>query len=241
MEIHISDDYKIKDDGDRIIPIMELYDKNDNLVCGFVALEYLKQLSDNRFVYISLGHAFDFAVFDYFKEGNKTIKTIYKQDFTELDLPNMIIGDTFILENTPYTKKNWDKHDQTTTLYNCKSGKYSSDSNLKVVKTTLDNNEEYFLGIKTVREGSVTDELTMLISPDSLEADGFYSKLQDRYIKIKENDGTTFDKDYNVRLVETLVEEVYPYLTISDKRRSIEDMEKSKAIKKVLVSKLNKD
>lgn len=81
----------------------------------------------------------------------------------------------------------------------------------------------------------------MLINPDSLEVDGFYSNLQDRYIKIKENDGTTFDKDYNVRLVETLVEEVYPYLTILDKRRSIEDMEKSKAIKKVLVSKLNKD
>ena len=63
--------------------------------------------------------------------------------------------------------------------------------------------------------------------------------LQDRYIKIKENDGTTFDKDYNVRLVETLVEEVYPYLTILDKRRSIEKDEKSKVIKKVLISKLN--
>ena len=32
MEIHISDDYKIKDDGDRIFPIMKLYDKDNNLL-----------------------------------------------------------------------------------------------------------------------------------------------------------------------------------------------------------------
>lgn len=235
MEIHISDDYKIKDDDDRIFPIMKLYDKDNNLVCRFGFPKYLRQISDNRFVSISVGHEFCFAVFDYFKEGNKTI---YEQDFTELDLPNMIIGDTFILENTPHTIKNCDKHDQTTTLYNCKSGKYFEDDNLKVVKTTLDNNEEYFLGIKTVREGGVTDELTMLINPDSLEADGFYSKLQDRYIKIKENDGITFDKDYNVRLVETLVEEVYPYLAILDKRKSIEKEEQAKTIKKILINKL---
>lgn len=233
MEIYISDKYKIKDKSEYDLSIIELYDKDNNLVCRFGFPEYLRQLSDNRFVSISLGHEFYFSVFDYFKEGKKTI---YAQNFTELDLPNMIIGDTFILENIP---NDLDKHDQTTTLYNCKSGKYFSDSNLKVVKTTLDNNEEFLLGTKTITEGNVADKLTMLINPDSLEADGFYSELQDRYIKIKENDGTTFDKDYNVRLVETLVEEVYPYLTILDKRRSIEKDEKSKVIKKVLISKLN--
>ena len=233
MEIHISDKYKIKDISEH--NIIRLYDKDDNKVLDFLCLKYLRQLSDNRFVSISAGPEWHFEVFDYYKTGNNII---YKQDFTELDLPNIIIRDTFILENIPY---NSDKHDQTTTLYNCKSGKYFRDSNLKVVKTTLDNNEELLLGTKTITEGETTDKLTMLINPDSLEADGFYSQLQDRYIKIKENDGITFDKDYNVRLVETLVEEVYPYLTILDKRRSIEDMEKSKAIKKVLVSKLNKD
>lgn len=205
-----------------------------NFIYSSRNLHYLKQVSNDEFIIIDHLPAVNEYVFYYFKH-DKNNELIYSKRFTEFDNPDdIIIKDTFILEN---------KKTNVTNIYNCSTKNHFAMEGFKAIKTDIvdDNNVPYIMGIKTITEGETTDKLTMLINPDSLEADGFYSQLQDRYIKIKENDGITFDKDYNVRLVETLVEEVYPYLTILDKRRSIEDMEKSKAIKKVLVSKLNKD
>lgn len=203
-----------------------------NFIYSSRNLHYLKQVSNDEFVIINHLPAVNEYAFYYFKH-DKNNELIYSKRFTEFDNPDdIIIKDTFILEN---------KKTNVTNVYNRSTKNHFAMEGFKAIKTDIvdDNNVPYIMGIKTITEGETTDKLTMLINPDSLEADGFYSELQDRYIKIKENDGTTFDKDYNVRLVETLVEEVYPYLTILDKRRSIEKDEKSKVIKKVLISKLN--
>lgn len=203
-----------------------------NFIYSSRNLHYLKQVSNDEFVIIDHLPAVNEYVFYYFKH-DKTNELIYSKRFTEFDNPDdIIIKDTFILEN---------KKTNVTNIYNCSTKNHFAMEDFKAIKTDIvdDNNVPYIMGTKIVAERETTDKLTMLINPDSLEIDGFYSELQDRYIKIKENDGTTFDKNYNVRLVETLVEEVCPYLKAIDKRRSIEDMEKSEVIKKVLVSKLN--
>ncbi len=127
-----------------------------------------------------------------------------------------------------------------TVLYNEATSKIFSEKNLEVLEL-IENEEEkqYLYARKTVSCGSTTDELSMLIDVDNFETDGFYSSLQDRYIKIHENDGVTIDKDYSVRLVETELEEVDSYLEFLEARRVALEKENAKTIKKVLVSKLN--
>ena len=228
--IYDKDKFRLSQDELRGEYIFSTEDRN--FIYSSRNLHYLKQVSNDEFVIIDHLPAVNEYAFYYFKH-DKNNELIYSKRFTEFDNPDdIIIKDTFILENKKTNVPN---------VYNCSTKNHFAMEGFKAIKTDIvdNNNVPYIMGIKTITEGETTDKLTMLINPDSLEADGFYSELQDRYIKIKENDGTTFDKDYNVRLVETLVEEVYPYLTILDKRRSIEKDEKSKVIKKVLISKLN--
>ena len=54
------------------------------------------------------------------------------------------------------------------------------------------------------------DTLTLLINSNTLEFNGFYSNLQDRYIAIKRNKDNNFIDDYN----QTLEKEILTYIRI---------------------------
>lgn len=151
-----------------------------------------------------------------------------------------------ILKNNPIKKFNEDISvlenfsNGDTVLYNAGTDKIFSEKNLEVLELIeSEGGKQYLYARKTVSCGSTTDELSMLMNVDNFEIDGFYSSLQDRYIKIHENDGVTIDKDYSVRLVETELEEVDSYLELLEARRVALEKENVKTIKKVLVSKLN--
>ena len=185
---------------------------------------FLKQIKENELISISYDKEKEIYEFNHLKDDI----IIFHKLFTEFD--KMKVNDNiFVLEN---------KNENFTIVYNSDDSNYFGLEDFTVVDNNIikDKNEEsYLLGTLKVNCNETLDEVMFLLNLKTMQTNGFYSKLQDRYIKVKTNDGTAIDKIYEVLLIETIVDDIYRYVETLDKERSQKEKEKFKVIMKTLL------
>ena len=97
------------------------------------------------------------------------------------------------------------RDNEKTTLYNYKKRKSFSFEDLQIIGIRQKISNTYLVG--NIKIGNV-EKIIMYIDNDSLEFGEFYSTLQDRYIKVIEDEGL----DFRNRLGITLEQEIYKYV-----------------------------
>lgn len=208
--IYDTEMFKLKRNGEVSI----FCDKDDRVIYMGASICYFKKVGDSSFIIIFYSKARNVYTFEKVRITDSSFEEEYKCDFTEFDsIDDITIDNTFILEN---------ENNNSTTLYNVANDVLMGQEDFKVGKENFiedENGKKYLLGVEKVSLDDITDELSMLIDLDTLETQGFYSSLQNRYIPIRKNDNTTIAKSYVARYADTEVLEVLPYMVSEKERR----------------------
>lgn len=171
-----------------------------NTIFCILSPTFIKQIKDNEFI-VHYPDSLESDVFHLkhleYQETTKNLKVIYQKEYQPKRSAGRIkeIDDLFFLES-------WLE----TTLYNAKTKKELTLEDSKIKEQLEENGEISLIGTVKIEE---KDVLKMIIDQETLEFDGFYSRLQDRYIPIKKQ-SNNFLENYN----DTVEEEIIKYLEL---------------------------
>ncbi len=160
----------------------------------------IKQINKNEFIINDRETTNRSCLFKHllYNEEKQNIEVIFKHKYEGKNYLGTIniLDDIYIMESLLETA-----------LYNANTKK---ELTLRNTTITLENDEEGKIDLIAtikIKKDSEEDVLTAIIDKDTLEFDGFYSRLQQRYIPlIQENN------DFKLNYVQTVNQEVLYYL-----------------------------
>lgn len=152
----------------------------------FITAAYKNKIPDNNFVFQHL----------YYDNNTNHIKQLFVTSYQSPSQKITTINHLYLLNE--YTK---------TIIYNPIQKKSLILETTNITEFPLQETTPYLKAIINIENA---DTLTLLINSNTLEFNGFYSNLQDRYIAIKRNKDNNFIDDYN----QTLEKEILTYIRI---------------------------
>lgn len=224
---------------DKTIGDFRLFEKNMNQTIFYSSyITMLEQINTNEFVviYPEDGKLDSEVIFEHFcyNEQNKKTKTIFKQKYNAKSTINPSeqirkVNDVYVLDGF-----------LDTTIYNPKTRKNLSLEKLEIFNESYTDNQQkhYLIGNITIEVDNdyyFKDNLTMYININTLEFNGFCSRIQgERFIPIIKNTNKDFITNYN----DTVEEEVVKYLELLEEQEEHYQEQSLKKAKQILIKKL---
>lgn len=212
--------------------------KNNTIILEVTYPVIVKQVSDNEFITVDKSpkeedYMFVFRHIQY-EEESMTSEIIYEKEYKSKSIVGKIrlVDDIAIMES--YLE---------TSLYNYKTRKSLTLESSTILK---DENEEkpelqfpylkypFLIGRVNIEE---KDLLTMYIDKETLEFDGFYSRVQDRIIPVNQDNSHRFEENYK----DTMQIEVIKYLRLLEEIKNYYEDKYNKASDEKAYQKLRHD
>lgn len=214
--------YKLSSDG-----YIKLLNKNTNqTIFNIYSPIFIKEIRPDEFIVV---YPFsEKSDYQFILTHIKNNKVVYEKQYTSKSIIGEIteINNIYIMEGFLET-----------TLYNTINNKSLTLEDTEI--TEIKNKElksTYLQGDMDVDiDLDKKDHLTMYINTSTLEFDGFYSELQDRFISIIKNKTNTFKDNLNI----TIEQEVLKYIEILEEYENLYHHQRIKKATQILSKKLN--
>lgn len=158
--------------------------------------DMILQVSDNEFLvsFRSSDNDFQFQHL-YYNRDELSMNVKYVKKYSSVDLGNIRLKNNLVII----------EEDGNVAFYNYKTGKSLELSDIKIIDSSLLDDNSCVLCKIDIRE---RESIIFVVNSEVLEFDSFYSKLQNRYIKVIDDKEINFRERFAI----TLENEIYKYL-----------------------------